>query len=83
MQRLSDPNSLAHKAFLLIPSGLFRIINDPALWRAEVPAGNRMATARSLARMFAACLGEIDGVGLLGPDTLSAAIVEQAGGEIW
>jgi CubicO group peptidase (beta-lactamase class C family) len=31
--------------------------------------------------MYAACLGEIDGVRLLRPDTLSAAMVEQAGGE--
>jgi CubicO group peptidase (beta-lactamase class C family) len=79
-QRLIDPNSLAYKAFL-IPSGLFSIINDPALWQAEVPAGNGIGTARALARMYAACLGEVDGVRLLQPDTLAAAIVEQAGGE--
>jgi CubicO group peptidase (beta-lactamase class C family) len=78
-RRLMDPQNLAHKAFFL-SSGLFAFLNDERFWRAEVPAANGMATARALARMYAACLGEIDGVRLLSPETVAAAATEQAGG---
>ena len=45
--------------------------NTPAGRAAELPAGNGVANARSLARMYAACIGEIDGVRLLNKDTLA------------
>jgi CubicO group peptidase (beta-lactamase class C family) len=77
--RIADPTSLAHRAFL-VPSGLLAGLNEPAVWRAEIPAANGMATAHALARMYAACLGEVDGVRLLAPDTLAAATVLQAEG---
>jgi CubicO group peptidase (beta-lactamase class C family) len=77
--RIADPASLAHRAFF-VPSGLLGGFNDPAVWRAEIPAANGMATAHALARMYAACLGEVDGVRLLAPDTLAAATVGQAEG---
>ena len=77
--RLLDPEQLAHWAFL-IPSGLFAIVNDPALWTAEVPAGNGMGTAHALARMYAAVIGEVDGVRLLAPDTVAAAAEERCRG---
>lgn len=77
--RLLDPESLAHKAFF-VSSGLFALMNDERFWRAEVPAANGMGTAHALARMYAACLGEIDGVRLLRPETVAAAATEQAAG---
>ncbi|HEY3798072.1 MAG TPA: serine hydrolase domain-containing protein [Caulobacteraceae bacterium] len=40
---------------------------------AEVPAGNGVADAASLARMYAAIIGEVDGVRLLKPETVEAA----------
>lgn len=40
---------------------------------AEVPAGNAIANARSLARMYAATIGEVDGVRLLTPHTVDRA----------
>lgn len=52
---------------------------DEALWNsrsfhaAEIPSSNGIGDARSVARMFAATIGEVDGVRLLGPD-----IVEEA-----
>jgi len=76
---LFDPESVAHKAFF-VPNGLFGSMNDPEAWAAQLPAANGMATARSLARMYAACLGEIDGVRLLAPETVREASAEQAGG---
>lgn len=79
-QRLADPESLGHKAFF-VSSGLFAITNDERFWRAEVPAANGMATAHALARMYAACLGEVDGVRLLRPGTVALAAAECAGGE--
>ena len=39
-----------------------------------------MATARSLARLYAACLGEVDGVRLLAPATLARATAEESAG---
>lgn len=40
---------------------------------AEVPAANAIGNARSLARMYAATIGTVDGVRLLKPDTVDAA----------
>jgi CubicO group peptidase (beta-lactamase class C family) len=47
-------------------------------WRAaEVPAANGVADARSIARMYAATVSEVDGVRLLDPATLEKAIEVQ------
>jgi CubicO group peptidase (beta-lactamase class C family) len=47
-------------------------------WRAaEVPAANGVADARSVARMYAATVSEVDGVRLLDPATLERAIEVQ------
>jgi CubicO group peptidase (beta-lactamase class C family) len=58
--------------------------HDAALRRAyhglEVPAAHGIANARSLARMYAALLHEVDGVRLLSPATLAAATVPQTDG---
>ncbi|HVN00632.1 MAG TPA: serine hydrolase domain-containing protein [Caulobacteraceae bacterium] len=39
----------------------------------EIPAGNGVGNARALARMYAACIGEVGGVRLLRPETVEAA----------
>jgi len=45
-------------------------------WRAaEIPAGNGVGSARALARLYAGCIGEVDGVGLLHRSTLERARV--------
>jgi CubicO group peptidase (beta-lactamase class C family) len=77
--RMRDPESLAHWAFL-IPSGLLAMLNDPRLWAVELPAGNGMGTAHSLARMYAAVIGEVGGVRLLRPETVSRAMTERCRG---
>ncbi len=47
-------------------------------WRAaEVPAANMFADARSLARMYAATVSEVDGVRLLNPETVERMTVVQ------
>jgi len=40
---------------------------------AEVPAGNGVADAASLAKLYAAMIGEVDGVRILKPETVEAA----------
>ena len=80
MARLLDPTTLLHKAFvnpMLTPA----TFNEHAFWSAEVPAANGMATARSLARVYAATIGDIDGVRLLAPDTLQRAVEVQSAGD--
>jgi CubicO group peptidase (beta-lactamase class C family) len=77
--RLLDPDSIAHWAFL-IPTGLFTIMNDPVVWAAELPAANGMGTAHALARLYAAVIGEVDGVRLLAPGSVARATEEQCRG---
>jgi CubicO group peptidase (beta-lactamase class C family) len=58
--------------------------HDPASRRAyfgiEVPAAHGITNARSLARMYAALLDEVDGVRLLSPGMLAAATTPQTDG---
>ncbi|MFI0718551.1 serine hydrolase domain-containing protein [Streptomyces sp. NPDC021224] len=75
----ADPGSLANRAFA---------VTDPAdvdfgsveVQAAEVPSSNGIGTARALARMYAALVGEVDGVRLLAPGTVAAATVQQSSG---
>ncbi|MGA8922088.1 MAG: serine hydrolase domain-containing protein [Candidatus Dormiibacterota bacterium] len=78
--RLLDPTTLAHKSFTnpAIPPAAF---NEYAFRGAEVPAGNGIGSARALSRIYAACIGEVDGVRLLDAGTVQRATVTQARGE--
>ena len=78
--RLADPTTLMHRAFTN-PSGMFAVANTPAFRAAEVPAINGIATARSLSRLYAACIGEVDGVRLLKPETVERGMRTEAHGE--
>ena len=80
LARLLDPTTLMHRAFVNPTLGV-ATFNEPAFWAAEVPAANGVATARSLARLYAATIGEVDGVRLLDPDTLAKATELQSAGE--
>jgi CubicO group peptidase (beta-lactamase class C family) len=50
--------------------------NDLPFRRAEIPGGNGVATARSLAKMYAACLAPVDGVRLISPELLASATAD-------
>jgi CubicO group peptidase (beta-lactamase class C family) len=52
-------------------------VNRPEVQAAELPAANGIANARSLAKMFAATIGPIDGVRLLSPEAMNRARLEQ------
>ncbi|KJS60014.1 serine hydrolase domain-containing protein [Streptomyces rubellomurinus] len=75
-----DPTSLTARSFASV--GPTVDLNDPAVHAAEIPGGNGIGTARSLARFYAALIGaadRADGSGallppLLGPEVLSRAL---------
>ena len=54
--------------------------NDPRLWAAQVPAANGVTNAPGLARMYAALVGEVDGVRLLEKETVDRAIAPRVEG---
>ncbi|PTM99580.1 serine hydrolase domain-containing protein [Streptomyces sp. VMFN-G11Ma] len=77
---MSDPNSFYTKSFSVTDPAEMDF-NSPELQAAELPASNGIGTARALARMYAALIGEVDGVRLFTPETLESATKEQAGGK--
>jgi len=73
LRLVGQPINLAELGEALMPEGIESIdFNSEAFLSVPVPAANGMFTARSLARMYAALAsdGELDGVRLLGRDTL-------------
>ena len=78
--RLLDPSTLLHRAFVNPPLPA-KVFNERAFRAAEIPAANGITNARSLARLYAACIGEVDGVRLLTPDTVTKATKPQSAGE--
>ena len=82
LDMLLGPGNLAGRA-LAAPGGAAAdqdVWNDPRTWAAEIPAANGITNARGLARMYAALVGEVDGVRLLDEATLNAAIEPQVEG---
>ncbi len=73
-----DPASLARRSTQVISPALDH--NDPAEWTAELPSTNGITTARSLARFYAALIGEVDGHRILDDEHLAAAVAEQRSG---
>ena len=59
---------------------LHRSFNSRAVRAAEIPAANGVTDARSLARMYAATVSEVDGVRLLTPDQVKAATAQRTSG---
>jgi CubicO group peptidase (beta-lactamase class C family) len=54
--------------------------NSRAVRAAEVPAAGGVGDARSVARMYAACIGEIDGIRLLTPEQVARASEQRTHG---
>jgi CubicO group peptidase (beta-lactamase class C family) len=74
---LLDHASLLYRV-MAGPSGLFvngydESWNSRAMRAVELPSSNGIGDARSLARLYAACIGEVDGVRLLRDDIVAAA----------
>lgn len=65
------------------PSGLFaydEMWNRRDVHAAEMPSSNGIGDARSLARLYAALIGEVDGIRVLAPATVAAAAAPQVRG---
>jgi CubicO group peptidase (beta-lactamase class C family) len=92
----SDPDELAHLQRLYAPGahgyrslsldGVIRTMpenhfNTRALHASEMPGANGITTARSLARLYAACIGDVDGVRVLPDSTVEAARAERVHGD--
>ncbi len=76
-----DPNSTMNRALLLngtMTAGEGLTWNQPAVRASEIPAANGVTNARSLAKLYAATVGEVDGVRTLAPETVERACVEQS-----
>ena len=63
-----------------IPAPGANVFNAREVHAAEVPAANGIADARSLARMYAACIGTVDGVRLLTEDQMRDAATQRTSG---
>ncbi|MET8957532.1 serine hydrolase domain-containing protein [Streptomyces sp. NPDC004393] len=75
-----DPNSFSNRAYAVTDPAEIDF-DSPKVQAAELPASNGIGTAHALARMYAALIGEVDGVRLLTPAALASATKEQAGGK--
>ncbi|MFJ9581618.1 serine hydrolase domain-containing protein [Streptomyces sp. NPDC101191] len=74
-----DPESLTRRAFAVIEPKPDE--NDPVYRAAELPGTAGVATARALARFYAATLGAVDGgPRLFAPATLTLARTEESAG---
>jgi len=84
MAALFGPDSLAGRALSLngaLASAPGEVIfNRPEVHRSEIPAANGITTARSLARLYAACVGTVKGTRLFGKRTLDKALAIQSDG---
>jgi CubicO group peptidase (beta-lactamase class C family) len=56
------------------------IYNSREMRAAEVPAANGVGDARSLARLYAACVGEVDGIRILDSEQVKRATTQQTSG---
>ncbi|MDQ3106919.1 MAG: beta-lactamase family protein [Actinomycetota bacterium] len=76
---VADPEGLTQRA-LTVSRPTAMDFNSREVHAAEIPAANGITTARSLARMYAAVVGEVDGVRILDAETVADATVEQSNG---
>jgi CubicO group peptidase (beta-lactamase class C family) len=70
-------------AFAFPADGDHVTFNDPDIQAAEVPGANGIGDARSLARLYAACVHPVDGLRLMSPASVDDAIVERSSGRPW
>lgn len=75
------PDSYLNRALSL--DGAIRLPDDfnlPAVHRSEMPGAGGICTARSMAKLYAGLVGEVDGVRLVSPATVDAARRERVDG---
>jgi CubicO group peptidase (beta-lactamase class C family) len=70
-------------AFAFPADGDHVTFNDADIQAAEVPGANGIGDARSLARLYAACVGPVDGLRLMSPASVDDALVVRSSGPQW
>lgn len=83
MEQFMGPGTMAFKALTVngaMAGGGENAFNSRAVHGTEMPAANGITTARSLARMYAATVGSVDGIRLIDDDTVVAASAEAVNG---
>ncbi len=75
--RVGGPGTLGARALsmdgaLLVADFDGTPFNSRAFHASSMPAGNGISNARSIARLYAACIDHVDGIRLFGADTLAA-----------
>ncbi len=84
MMKIAGPGTEGGRALTM--SGALLIGGDDLPWNSrevhatEMPAANGIASARSIARLYAATVGEVDGIRLLSEDTVEAVRTERVQG---
>ena len=81
-EAMKYPDSMQALSFTN-PRFITGVTDNTREWRgAEIPGANGHANARGLAKVYGALArgGEIDGVRLMGPETIERALVEQSNG---
>ena len=89
----ADPEAMAALAALIGPESKLGkslsggsafqdsdMFNTRAVHAAEIPAAGGIGDARSIARMYAACIGDVDGIRLLSPEQLTDATTQRSAG---
>ncbi|MBP2366931.1 serine hydrolase domain-containing protein [Pseudonocardia parietis] len=80
---MSDPTSLFARTLStngVLPTPHAATWNDPDIYAMEQPAANGITDARSLARLYAACVSEVDGTRILSEQAVQRARTEQVRG---
>jgi CubicO group peptidase (beta-lactamase class C family) len=77
MLERGGPGTTGDKALSLLGTYGPGVFNRPEVRAAEVPGANGISNARSLAAMYAACVGEVNGVRLLSDDTVRTATTSE------
>ena len=80
---MGDPSSLMYRMATcngVLPTPAAELWNRRDLHAAEQPAANGIGDARSVARLYAGCVGEVDGSRILSEPTLLDFTREQASG---
>ncbi len=77
MLERGGPGTLGEKALTLLGAYGNGVFNKPEVRAAEVPGANGISNARSLAAIYAACIGEVNGVRLLNDQTVRAATTSE------
>ncbi len=82
IEQFMGPGTVLGRA-LAAPNGAFAehdVWNTRAVRAAEIPAANGVADARSIARLYAATIGEVDGVRVVSSEQLERAITQRTTG---